>query len=194
MALLPLGGLDRAEAHRFAVVYIQAAAESAEKLMTDDEQFLAAVQSRMGYRAGRFEHCGQRGSYPLIKREARELIRPGLALVGNAAHALHPVAGQGFNLALRGVGRLVDCLASGLAKGQELGELAMLEPYAQAQRIDQVRVMDFTDLGLKTFTNSHLASVIFRNAGLLVLDLMGPLKSGFIGRATGIGGMPVRRA
>ena len=190
MALLPLNERPGQPSRRFAVVYIQSEQESADSLLQDDAAFLRAIQGRMGFRAGRFVHCGHRDLYPLYKREALETVRQGLALVGNSAHAMHPVAGQGFNLALRGVARLVQAINKGLDKGIGLGDLAMLDSYAQAQRQDQQRVMRYMDLGLKTFANGHFASGVVRNAALLALDLMGPLKTGFVKRATGVGAMP----
>jgi 2-octaprenyl-6-methoxyphenol hydroxylase len=116
IALLPLPGqqmaLDLDPCRR---------AWKAARLGLGDGDFLAELQRAFGDRAGRFRRVGSRHAYPLTLVTAREAVRPGLAVLGNAAHSLHPVAGQGFNLALRGVTDLVAALEQALGEGEPLG-------------------------------------------------------------------------
>ena len=88
------------------------------------------MQERFGYRLGRFQRAGRRASYPLSLVRAKEHIRPRVALIGNAAHALHPITGQGFNLGIRDVAVLADVLVDASRNGSDLGALETLKLYA----------------------------------------------------------------
>ncbi|HBJ26726.1 2-octaprenyl-6-methoxyphenyl hydroxylase, partial [Cobetia sp.] len=112
MALLPLAG------KRMELVWTRSPADTGSLMALPDSDFLQALQRAFGERAGRFRRVGQRHAYPLSLVRASEGTRPGLAVLGNAAHALHPVAGQGFNLALRGVTDLVAAIEAGLTRGE----------------------------------------------------------------------------
>ncbi|MQT82936.1 FAD-dependent monooxygenase, partial [Pseudomonas helleri] len=94
----------------------------------DERSFLSELQAVFGYRLGTLEQVGARHLYPLVLVEAEEQVRPHLVVLGNAAHSLHPIAGQGFNLSLRDAQALADAL---LASEQKPGELATLLSYQQ---------------------------------------------------------------
>ena len=110
-----------------------------------DSELLNRLQAAFGYRLGRFEAIGQRQFYPLRLVVATEQVRSHLVLQGNAAHFLHPVAGQGFNLSLRDGLRLAQVLSEGAALGERLGELKQLNRYAQAAQTDQNRTIALSD-------------------------------------------------
>jgi 2-octaprenyl-6-methoxyphenol hydroxylase len=142
----------------------------------NDEQFLARLQERFGYRLGRFTRVGQRASYPLALLRAKEDIRPRVVLIGNASHTLHPVAGQGFNLGLRDVAVLADLLFVADQNGSDPGELALLEHYAQWRRDDLERVVEYTDILVRLFSNPWPPLAHMRSAGLMAVDAITPLK------------------
>jgi 2-octaprenyl-6-methoxyphenol hydroxylase len=109
-------------------------------------------------------------------------------LIGNAAHALHPIAGQGFNLGLRDVAELADVLAQAAAHGQDPGAPAVLQRYAAARRQDQQRVGLITDALARLFVQPLAPVRWARNAGLLALDLMPPLKNSVARQFMGVRG------
>jgi len=110
---------------------------------------------------------------------AAEQVRRNLVLVGNAAHSLHPVAGQGFNLSLRDVAALAEELNRGRLGGHATGSLAVLDKFYQRQYQDQRNTLLFSDNLTKFFGHSSAATAIVRNGGLLMLDLVSPLRQGF---------------
>ena len=104
--------------------------------------FLAELQDAFGYRLGALQQVGARHLYPLTLIEAEEQVRSGLVVLGNAAHSLHPIAGQGYNLSLRDV----DALSAALLRSEApLGDLALLQEYARRQRFDQRLTVGFSD-------------------------------------------------
>ncbi|MFC6670880.1 FAD-dependent monooxygenase [Marinobacterium aestuariivivens] len=149
MALLPLG--DQQGRHRCGLVWT-VPDEAIDALMTvDDARFLQQLQQRFGYRAGRFVGVGERHAYPLKLVLAEEQVRPGLVVLGNAAHALHPIAGQGYNLALRGLVALADHLIEARRRTRPLGDLGVLQAYHDWMRRDQQRTIGFSDRTMKLF-------------------------------------------
>ena len=146
-----------------------------------DEDFLAFLQDRFGDRLGRLQRVGQRQAYPLTLVKAREPVRCRVALIGNAAHTLHPVAGQGFNVGIRDVAALAEVLADAQQAGQDPGDRRVLEHYADWRRWDQRRAVAFTDGLARLFTNPLLGPV--RQLGLLAFDLL-PLAKHALARQT----------
>ncbi len=189
MALLPLQA--NGAKSRSALVWTMPDKHAAAIEALDDEAFLQQLQQRFGYRLGAFTKLGQRHSYPLQLVEAVEQVRTGVVVMGNAAHFLHPVAGQGFNLALRDVARLVEVLRSARAAGQRLGELSVLQSYQQAQAWDQRATTLFSDRVSEVFTWSQPLVAVARDVGLSALDVVMPAKSWFLRQAAGLGGRGV---
>lgn len=180
MALLPLSGND------MALVWTMPAAAADGVMAMGDMDFLAALQQRFGERVGYFCHVGARHRYPLSKRHAREQIRPHLAILGNAAHALHPVAGQGFNLALRGVMDLSRTLSSSIDAGLPIGNIASLECFEQQRQRDRQRIAEGSHWLVTLFGIDNTALAHVRGAGLGALNLVGPLRRTFMRYAMGI--------
>lgn len=186
MALLPLVG-DGTES-RSALVWTLPDELAQSLLAAGDQYFLAQLQERFGFRQGRFLRVGERGGYPLQLVEASEQVRSGVVILGNAAHFLHPVAGQGFNLALRDVARLVEVLSAGHKAGRRLGELALLEEYLNAQAWDQRKTTAFSDRVSEVFAWSQPLVGVARDVGLSTLDVVTPAKSWFVRHAAGLTG------
>jgi len=177
LALLPMSG------QRCALVWTVRSDQSDDIMGLDDAQFLSRLQERFGYLLGRFVKAGQRHAYPLQLLQARESIRPRMALIGNAMHTLHPVAGQGFNLGLRDVAALAEVVMDARRKGLDIGDSAVLARYADWRQADQRRVVAFTDGMVRLFGQSLPPVAWLRNAGMLALDICPPAKRWF-GRLT----------
>ena len=187
VALLPLYESDAVVQNRSALVFT-VAAEDVERLMALDEQsFLAELQQRFGYRVGAFTTIGKRDSYPLILQRVKEQVRPALVVIGNAAHTLHPVAGQGFNLALRGLMALAQTLSEAVAAGQNPGDLKLLLNYLRQQQLDQDKTIAFTDQLLKLFGSQSALLKKVRGRGLFALEFFNPAKQMFARQAMGLG-------
>ncbi|HEY9036724.1 MAG TPA: 2-octaprenyl-6-methoxyphenyl hydroxylase [Pseudomonadales bacterium] len=184
LAMLPLP--DAEGWHRSALVWTLPPQEAEATLALPEEQFLARLQERFGYRLGKLLKVGERASYPLSRSHACEQVRPRMALVGNAAHALHPVAGQGFNLALRDIAVLSDCIARAWQAGDP-GSLNALQQYLDAQLADQQRTADFSEGITRVFTARNPLASRLRGLGLLALDVLPALKKTFVRETTGIG-------
>jgi 2-octaprenyl-6-methoxyphenol hydroxylase len=189
LALLPLrsdSSYSNSETHRSALVWSLSEAEAQELKQCDEGEFLARLQEQFGYRLGRLQRLGERHSYPLSLIAAREQVRSGAVIMGNAAHSLHPVAGQGFNLALRDVACLSAVLRGAAAAGQPLGDLGVLETYLQQQAGDQERTMSFSDRLPGLFMHRDPALALLRDVGLFALDLSPALKREFVRHTSGV--------
>ncbi|WP_109078882.1 2-octaprenyl-6-methoxyphenyl hydroxylase [Aggregatibacter kilianii] len=152
----------------------------AERLMApDDEMFLAQVQRTFGWRLGKLLHCGKRFCYPLALSRATQHIQERIALVGNAAQTLHPVAGQGFNLGIRDVMQLAKVLSEAFHAGIDLGAYAALQQYERQRLNDQHQMLQFTDNLVSVFANDVLPLQIARNLGLMALAQSSLLRQAF---------------
>lgn len=178
LALLPLPD------DRCALVWTRPPVD-AERLQALSEcAFLDELQQAFGYRLGRLHKAGTRHIYPLALVEAEEQVRPHLVLLGNAAHSLHPVAGQGFNLSLRDADMLAECL---LGSTEKLGDFAVLQRYLARQHQDQTLTVGFSDRVTRLFGRGESLLVAGRTLGLLGLDLLPPAKRWFARQAMGLG-------
>lgn len=189
----PLALLPMSEG-RCAVVWTHRTEDAERTMALDDAGFLAALQARFGYRLGRLRKVGKRSVYPLQLIRAREHIRARVALIGNAAHTLHPVAGQGFNLGLRDVAALADVLCSARGAGEDIGSIEVLRRYEQWRRRDHRRAIAFTDGLVRIFSNSHAPLSVARGLGMTALDLFPGMKHGIVRHAMGVSGRLPRLA
>jgi 2-octaprenyl-6-methoxyphenol hydroxylase len=191
LAVLPLAGGG------LAVIWACAPAKAQRLLGLDDAAYLCELQNTFGWRAGRFTQVGRRGSYPLQLTRAAAPIGPRTVLIGNAAQALHPVAGQGFNLGLRDAAMLAEVIA---AEPGDVGAPERLARFAAWRSQDRSGVVRFTDSLVKLFGDTRPGVPLLRNLGLLMFDLAPPAKSalarvsaGFAGPAPRLArGLPVR--
>jgi 2-octaprenyl-6-methoxyphenol hydroxylase len=188
VALLPLLGLAGA-ANRSALVWTVPPEEAEHLQQCPDEDFLAVLQRRFGYRLGRLQQVGERHAYPLSLVKSAEQVRQGVVVMGNAAHALHPVAGQGYNLALRDVAELSAVLADAQVRGDGLGDLPVLQAYEQRQLRDQQRTIEFSDRLPSLFMLADPVVGLARDLALSGLDLVPALKRDFVNYAAGVAAM-----
>ena len=159
------------------------AEDDAERVMAlDDQAFLAEIQRAFGNRLGEFSRVGKRAAYPLVLSKAAALTATRSVLVGNSAHGLHPVAAQGFNLGMRDVAALCDCLAD------HRHEPNMLDVYAEWRRGDQGKLVRFTDNLVKLFGSKRPPLKALRNVGMLGFDLIPGVRSLFAKHTMGLAG------
>lgn len=173
MALLPLSNLD--QFHRVALVWTlpNNKVDSVKNLTKD--KLLRQLQQRFGFRAGKFLNIGESSYYPLNLITAEEQIRSHLVIIGNAAHLLHPVAGQGFNLALRDCHSLVNNLVKscyGDTLAHPFGHLHQLQAYLKQQSRDQELTIGLTDQLVRLFSSYHLPTILLRQLGLLSINAL----------------------
>ncbi len=192
IAMLPSAAAD--DPNRCSLVWTVRGGDEQRVLGLSDEAFLAELQQRFGYRLGELCKVGRRSGYPLRLASAKEHVRPRLALIGNAAHTLHPIAGQGFNLGLRDVAALAQVVADATATGQDIGTTALLQRYAEWRRGDHRKVVGFTDTLARLFSHSLTPVALLRNVGLVAVDLVPPLKKVVTRQTMGLAGRLPRLA
>lgn len=164
LALLPMSD------GRCSLVWCHPLAQKSAVDNWSDERFLSELQRAFGWRLGRFTLVGQRHSYPLQLQTAERHISHRLALVGNAAQTLHPIAGQGFNLGIRDVMSLAETLTAAWRSGQGVGDYATLHRYQQRRQPDAQTTIGITDGLVRLFANRYLSLTVGRNLGLLAMD------------------------
>ena len=171
--------------------------DDAERVMAlDDDAFLAELQQQFGFRLGAFSKVGKRASYPLILSKALRLTATRSVLIGNSAHGLHPVSAQGFNLGMRDVAAMVDCIADASIWSESPGRsetdpaaiAAMLEQYASWRRADQKKLVRFTDGLVKLFGSERRPLRVLRNIAMLGFDLVPGVRSVFAKHTMGLAG------
>ena len=180
LAMLPLA--DR----RAAFVWTLPPAVADEVMGLTDSAFTARLQQAFGFRLGRLSKVGERVRYPLGLSRALGLVAGRGVLVGNAAHGLHPVAAQGFNLGLRDVAALADCVAE--AGAADVGAAGVLERYAHWRRADQDKLLRFTDGLVRLFGSKRPAIRALRAAGMLGFDLVPGVRGLFARHTMGLAG------
>jgi len=186
-ALLPMQ--DDAEGrHRSALVWTVSETDAAGTLKLADRAFLAELDKRMGAIFGRIEAVGPRSSYPLGFHHTAKIVAERLALVGDAAHGIHPIAGQGLNLGLRDVGALVEVLDEGARLGLEPGDAQSLARYERWRGLDSFMVALATDGLTRLFGTPGNAASAVRRLGMAGVERLPPLKRWFMDEARGMSG------
>lgn len=190
LALLPMAATEK-EKNRYSLVWTIRRAEQESMMSWDNEIFLKKLQARFGDRAGQFISVSARHVYPLSLMRAQEHVRERLAIIGNAAHTLHPVAGQGFNLGLRDVAALSQVIVDAVRENKDIGDLTILQTYANWRKRDHIQTAMATDSLVRIFSNNFLPLAAVRNLGLVMVDLVPPLKKIFARHAMGfVGKLP----
>jgi 2-octaprenyl-6-methoxyphenol hydroxylase len=197
LALLPIAD------GRCVVVWTLEPAAATETLALDDDAFLVRLQDRFGWRLGRLTRVGRRLSYPLALTRSEALEAPRVAIIGNAAQGLHPIAGQGFNLGLRDAATLAEVLSDVVgAGGTDVGLPGVLASYADWRRTDRRALIAFTDGLVRLFGNPFAPVRAARSFGLMLFDVspaaktaLARLSLGFAGRLPRLArGLPLRPA
>ena len=185
VAMLPVAD------NRAGFVWMLSPDSAKEMLSLTDEEFTRQLQETFGYRLGKFSKVGKRAAYPLALTKANGLIARRSVIVGNAAHGLHPVAAQGFNLGMRDVAALCDCIADARDESGEsfdCGNTAILENYAEWRRDDQGKVVRFTDGIVRLFGDTRSPVRALRNLGMLAFDMIPGVRKAFAKHTMGLAG------
>ena len=182
LAILPLPG------NRSSIVWSETTDEAARVNALSDKDYLAYLRPRFGSFLGQIKLAGERFSYPLNLSLADHFIAPRLALIGDAAHGVHPIAGQGLNLGLRDVGALAEVLIEALRRGEDIGSVDVLERYQAWRQFDTTTLAMATDGFNKLFSNDNTFLRIGRDIGLGVVNALPGLRRRFIREAAGLTG------
>ncbi len=182
LAILPLPG------NRSSIVWSETEPRASELAASDDETFLSALRPAFGDFLGEITLTGKRHSYPLGLSLAQSFIGDKLALVGDAAHGIHPIAGQGLNLGLRDVGALAEVLASAKRRGEDIAAPDVLARYQQWRRFDTAGLAVVTDTVNRLFSNDNSALRAVRDIGMGAISALPALRRRFIREAAGLTG------
>lgn len=191
IALLPLP--DENGSPRASLVWTLAPEPAQQLLSAEEGDFIDKLQTCFGDRAGQIKAVGHRHLVPLFLTLASEQVRSHLVLMGTAAHSLHPVAGQSFNLTLRDIAGLCEALNKAHANSEGLGDLATLQLYANKRAADQQQVVAFSDALPALFSSTNPLLSVARNMGLLGLELAPGLRGAVaqIGAGLAVRGVPI---
>ena len=168
MALLPM------TKNRYSLVWCMPKSQLEDYVALSGEAFISALQKAFGYRAGIFKQVGTRASYTLQLGRVEQLVHHRSILIGNAAHTIHPIAGQGFNLGVRDIQVLVELITG---NRYELGDYAFTQAYKQAREHDVKTVMTLTDALVRVFSNASRVMALGRSCGLLAMGLSDNLRA-----------------
>jgi 2-octaprenyl-6-methoxyphenol hydroxylase len=181
-AILPLKG------NRSSIVWTETAKEAERILALDDAGFHEELEKRFGLKLGDIRVAGVRRAYPLGYFIARSFIADRVALVGDAAHVIHPIAGQGLNLGLRDIAALAEVIADAARLGLDIGSADVLGRYQRWRRFDTMTMGVATDGLNRLFSNHSDVLRLVRDIGLGVVDRLPALKGAFIRQAAGVTG------
>ncbi len=171
--------------HRSSLVWTERSEEARRIMALDDQDFLAELTRRFGGHLGELSVVGPRHAYPLSMQIARSFAGERLALIGDAAHVIHPIAGLGFNLGLRDVAALAESIAEAVKLGLDPGSAKVLQTYERWRRFDTVMTAVATDGLTRLFSNDNAALRVVRDLGLRAAGSVGALKGFFMREAAG---------
>ncbi|HVZ13272.1 MAG TPA: ubiquinone biosynthesis hydroxylase [Bauldia sp.] len=183
-AMLPM--VDDAEGrHRSSLVWTEPDDVAARLVAGDPLVFAVELERRFGRRLGTIKVAGKPLAFPLAVSLAREFVRPRFALAGDAAHTIHPIAGQGLNLGYRDVAALAETIVEAHRLGLDIGSIGVLERYQRWRRYDTAEMAMITDVLNRLFANDNSAARLVRDIGLGLVDRLPGLKTLFMGEASG---------
>ena len=182
LAILPLPG------NRSSIVWSETTKEAARINALPEDEYLDILRPRFGNFLGQIRLAGARFTYPLNLTLAEHFIAPRLALIGDAAHGVHPIAGQGLNLGFRDVGALAEVLILARRRGEDIGAPDVLERYQRWRQFDTTVMAVATDVFNKLFSNDNSLLRLGRDIGLGVVNAMPALRKRFIREAAGLSG------
>ncbi len=161
-------------------------------MQLEDPEFLDQLEKRFGRRLGKFLKMGQRRSYPMNLIKAKQLIGPRFAILGNAAHTIHPNAAQGLNLGLRDITQMAELIVDAARNNKDIGHPELLNTYAESRQKDHQQVIHFSDGLTKLFYNDNPVLITLRNLAMLGVEHFPPAKRALTRRAMGLSGEPPR--
>ena len=183
LAILPLAG-----GHLSSIVWSETEAQAAAIQALGDADYLEALRPRFGDFLGEIALAGERFTYPLSLTLANSFVAPRVALVGDAAHGVHPIAGQGLNLGLRDVGALAQVLIEAQRRGEDIGAADVLERYQRWRRFDSTALALGMDGVTRLFSNDNPVLRLGRDLGMGLVNAVPGLRRGFMRQAAGLSG------
>ena len=183
LAMLPLTDLNGAS--RCSLVWTMSPEQSEQVMALSDDDFKQQLELAFGCWLGAITQVGKRAIYPLVLLQAQQQTYHRMALIGNAAHTIHPIAGQGFNLGLRDVQLMAELIEKSLHNDHDIGRFSLLNQYAQLRQQDQTQVITLTDSLVTLFANDLPPLVAGRNIGLKVMNYFTPLKNTLVNKLMG---------
>lgn len=184
IAMLPLSSINTGES-RCSLVWTMTPEQAAEISCFSDREFKVALEEEFGSYLGSITQVGKRDVYPLALLQAKQQVFHRMALVGNASHTIHPIAGQGFNLGLRDVQTLVELVGSALSENKDIGSFNVLHEYQKNRAQDQQQVINLTDSLVTLFANRYPPLVVGRNIGLQALNCISSVKDRLVKKTMG---------
>jgi 2-octaprenyl-6-methoxyphenol hydroxylase len=185
-AQLPMAPGERGE-NLSSIVWTERSADAPRYMPLDDAAFGAEIRRRLGGHLGWVRPVGRRWSYPLSAMYVHRVVATRLAVVGDAAHGIHPIAGQGLNLGLRDAIALAALLSAAKARGEDVGSEALLARYQRARRVDVVTMLAATDALDRLFSTGNPAVRLVRGLGIAAVHRMPGVKRAFMRQAMGQG-------
>jgi 2-octaprenyl-6-methoxyphenol hydroxylase len=185
-ALLPM--TDGPAGHRSAIVWSMPQEDAAGWLALNDEDFAGEAQAAMGGFLGKIVLLAPRSSYPLGFHHAAQITAKRLALVGDAGHAIHPIAGQGLNLGFRDVAALAEVLVEGARLGLDLGDSQLLDRYQRWRSLDALSVAVATDSLTRIYGIRGKTASAVRRLGMGLIERISPIKNRLMSEARGTSG------
>lgn len=184
IALLPLVPLKNSQS-RCSLVWTLSAKQSEQLLALNDVEFSHQLELAFGSWLGAITQVGKRDVYPLVLLQAQQQTYHRMALIGNASHTIHPIAGQGFNLGLRDVQLMASLIEKQLQNQADMGSFTLLNEYSQKRAQDQKQIITLTDSLVTLFANDLPPLVAGRNAGLKIMNYCQPLKTTLVNKLMG---------
>jgi 2-octaprenyl-6-methoxyphenol hydroxylase len=182
LAILPLPG------NRSSIVWSETEANAARIQAMDDAAYLEVLRPRFGDFLGEIRLEGKRWTYPLVLSMTQSFVGPRIALLGDAAHAMHPIAGQGLNAGLKDVAALAEVLADARRRGEDIGRPEVLERYQRWRRFDTATLLLATDMFNRLFSNDNGLLRLVRDLGMGAVNAMPGVRRRFIREAAGLTG------
>lgn len=185
LAFLPLSASDQQDQF-CSIVWSQTGEQTEQAMALDDAEFCQALGQAFEHKLGKVQSCSKRFSFPLRQRHAIDYVKPGFALLADAAHTIHPLAGQGINLGLADVAVLSECILTAHARGQSIADIEVLSRYQRERKADNLAMMTAVEGFKRLFAPLPLPLRWLRNAGMSALDKRGAIKNRIIKHAMGI--------
>ena len=183
LALLPLD-----DPHRCSIVWSTSPEHARDLVALDDEAFCAELTRTFEHRLGAITATDPRHLFPLRQRHAKDYVRPGFAVIGDAAHTIHPLAGQGVNLGLLDAAALAETLNEAIAQGDEFGSERVLKHFERERQLSNLQMSAAMEGFKRLFNSRQPALMLARNLGMSLMDRLTPVKNHVVQQAMGLSG------
>lgn len=187
LALLPLDGGDEGR-HFCSIVWSTSPDHAAELMALDDVEFCNALEQAIEHRLGSIDGTDQRAVFPLRQRHARQYVKPGFAAIGDAAHTIHPLAGQGVNLGLMDAAALAEVILDGVARGESWYTEYVLKRFQRARQSENLQMAATMEGFRRLFGTGQPLARLLRNTGMSLLNGLAPVKNHIVQQAMGLSG------